>query len=108
ELAGALRHIGEEEIAQGFGCTLEGQGEPALLGIAHQALDGDAIELAEILEGEHERLDLLGGVAIALLEGGDETRLAAAVEAVEDLGDELVRVAAVGARQAREEFVAQR
>ncbi len=54
------------------------------------------VEPRQILEGEHQRLDALGGVAVVLLERGDEARLGLAVEGVEDLGHLLVAVAALG------------
>src|SRR3546814_14558885 len=70
-------------------------------------LDAARIEVAKVLEGEHQRLDALCGIAVTLFESAEEAGLQRAVEVVEDVGHELVRVAAVGLRQVRHERVAQ-
>src|SRR5579883_534912 len=45
ELAGALGHVGEEEVAQRLGRAFEGEGDLVLLGVAQDALDGLASSL---------------------------------------------------------------
>src|SRR5688572_24037598 len=87
-----LRHVGQEQVAQRFRRALEGQRQLVLLDIAQQRLHAARVQLAQVLEGEHEGADLLGGVAVALLQRGQEAGFRRAVEVVEDLGDHLVRV----------------
>ena len=67
-----------------------------------------ASSLHQVVEGEHQRLDALGGLAVVLFQRGHEARLGLAVEIVEDFRHHLVGVAAAGLRQARHEFGAQR
>src|SRR5262245_57335867 len=76
--------------------------------MTHQGLSGAGIQLDEIVEGEHQRLDALGGFAVFLFQRGDEAGLGLAVEIIEDFGHHLVGVAASGLRQVRHELDAQR
>ena len=82
--------------------------ELVLVDVAHQRLRRAGIELDQVVEGEHQRLDALGGVAVVLFQRGQEARFGLPVEIVEDFRHHLVGVAAAGLRQARHEFGAQR
>ena len=62
----------------------------------------------QVVEGEHQRLDALGALAVALFERGNEAGFGLAVEVVEDFRHHLVGVAAAGLREVRHEFGAQR
>ncbi len=108
DFSGALAHVGEEHVAQAVGRTLEREAELVLLDMAQERLDRAGIELGQILEGEHQRLDALGAVARAFLQRGDEAAFRLAVEIVEDFGHVLMGVALGGARQVRHELDAQR
>src|SRR3546814_16058246 len=90
----SLGHVGEEEVAQRLGGSLQGGPQLVLVGCAQQRLDAARIEVAKVLEGEHQRLDALCGIAVTLFESAEEAGLQRAVEVVEDVGHELVRVAA--------------
>src|ERR1700679_780601 len=107
DLAGALAHVGEEDIAQRVGRALEREAELVFLDVTQQRLDRAGIELAQILEGEHQRLDALGAVASSLFESRDEAAFGLAVEIVEDFGHVLVAVALGGAREVGHELDAQ-
>ena len=67
-LALPLLHVAEEKIANGIGSTLKAHGKLRLLNMSEQRLNAGWIELLQILECEHQRLDLVSRVAIALLE----------------------------------------
>ena len=87
--------------------ALERQRQLVLLDMAQQRLDRTGIELAQILEGEHQGLDAFGAVAAAFFQRGDEAAFGLAVEIVEDFGHLLVRVALGGAREVGHELDAQ-
>src|SRR3546814_1882272 len=55
DLGGALGHVGEEEVAQRLGGALQGGPQLVLVGCAQQRLDAARIEVAKVLEGEHQR-----------------------------------------------------
>src|SRR3546814_5840776 len=74
-----------------------------LLDALQQGLHAGRVQLDQVLEGEHQRLDALGGIAAALLQRGEEARLGVAVEAVEDFRHHFMAVATVGARQVRQD-----
>src|SRR6185437_2037162 len=107
-LGGPRRHVGEEELAHRFGSALEGDAELVLVDVAHQRLRRGGVELDQVVEGEHQRLDALGGIVVLEVERGEEAGLGLAVEIVEDLRHDLVRVAAPRLRQIGHEFCAQR
>src|SRR6185503_18046694 len=107
-LGGARRHVAEEELPHRVGRALQRHRELVLVDMAHQCLSRAGVELDQVVECEHQRLDALGRLAVLLLQRGDEARLGLAVEIVEDLRHHLVRVAPAGLRQARHELGAQR
>src|SRR5690606_23637703 len=107
-LGGARGHVALEEVARGFRRALKGDGELVAVEVAQDRLDGGGVELDEIVEGEHQRLDALGGFAVLFFERADEAGLRLAIEIIEDFGNQLVGVAAAGLRQVRHEFRAQR
>ena len=107
ELGGARRHVGHEEGPRRLGGALQRQGELLLVDRAQQRLRRGRVELHQVVEGEHQRLDALGAFAVRLLERGEEARLGLAVEGVEDLGDQLVRVAPLRLVEVRHELDAQ-
>ena len=82
--------------------------ELVLLDVAHQRLRRGGIELGQIVESEHQRLDALGAFAIVLFERGQKPRLGLTIEIVENLGHDFMRVAPARLRQVRHEFGAQR
>jgi hypothetical protein len=75
--------------------------------VTQQCLDAVSIELGQVLEGEHERPDAIGGFLVALLQQLQEAGLGRAVEQIENLGHDLVIVAAVAAREVGHELRAQ-
>ena len=76
--------------------------------MAHQRLRRAGVELDQVVEGEHQRLDALGGLAVLLFQRGDEACLGLAVEVVEDLRHHLVRIAPARLRQVGHKLGAQR
>ena len=67
------------------------------------------IDLLEILEGEHEGADAFSAdFGVFLLQHAHELRFGVAVEVVEDVGHDLVRIAALGFGEVAHEFEAQR
>ena len=91
-----------------LGGALERDAELVLVDVAHQRLRRAGVEPHQVVEGEHQRLDALGGLAVGLFERGHEAGFGLAVEIVEDFRHHLVGVAAAGLRQVRHEFGAQR
>src|SRR5258708_485097 len=81
------------------GRALEGDTELVLVDVTHQRLRRGGIQLDEIVEGEHQRLDALGGFAVVLFECGHEPGLGLTVEIVEDFRHDLVGIAAAGLRK---------
>ncbi len=65
------------------------------------------VQLAKVLEGEHQCLDPFGRVAVALFQSGDEAVFGLTVQIVENFRHHLMAVAAVGARQVVHELDAQ-
>src|SRR5690606_1121860 len=100
--------VGEEEVTQRIGSTLERNGELVLVHGAQQRLDGARVKAAKVFEGDHQRLDAVGGLTRALFQRGEEATFRLAVEIVENFRHKLVAVAAIGARQVRHEFGAKR
>ena len=66
------------------------------------------VELDQVVEGEHQRLDALGRFAVFFFQRGDEPGFGLAVEVVEDFRHHFVQIATAGLRQVRHEFGAQR
>ena len=102
------RHVAEEEAADLLVGALQRDAELVLVDIAHQRLRRSRVELDQIVEGEHQRLDALGGFAVVFFERGNEAGFGLAVEVVEDLGHHFMGVAPPGLRQVRHEFDPQR
>src|SRR5215510_5727062 len=107
-LGGARRHVAQEELAHRLGRSLQRDRELVLVDVAHQCLRRAGIELHQIVEGEHQVLDALGGLPVLLLERRHEARLGLAIEGIEDLRHLLMGVAPTGLREARHELGAQR
>src|SRR5215510_7051623 len=105
---GARRHVAQEELAHRLGRSLQRDRELVLVDVAHQCLRRAGIELHQIVEGEHQVLDALGGLPVLLLERRHEARLGLAIEGIEDLRHLLMGVAPTGLREARHELGAQR
>ena len=59
DLAGTLRHVTEEQIAEILRSALQCQPQPVLVRCTQQDLDTRWIEFIEIIEGEHQALDSL-------------------------------------------------
>ena len=79
-----------------FGRALERDRQFGLLHGAQEGLDSAGIQFHEILEDEHQGLDLFSRIAVALLERGQEPALRVAIEIVEDFGHHLEGIAPVG------------
>ena len=107
-LGGAGRHVGQEELAHRLRGALERDRELVFLDVAHQRLRRARIELDQIVEREHQRLDALGALAIVLFQRGEEAGFGLPVEIVEDLGHHLMGVAPPRLREVRHEFGTQR
>ena len=88
--------------------ALERARQHVLVDLAHQGLQAGRIELGEILEGEHQGTDALRRFLVRGVERREEADLGLPVEAVEDLGHHLVRVAPARLGQRRDELGAQR
>src|SRR6185437_6281763 len=70
QLAAALRHVLEEEVAHRLGRAFESDRQLVLLGVAQHSLHSVGVELCQIVESEHQALDALGAVTVALFKRG--------------------------------------
>jgi hypothetical protein len=99
QLGGALGHRAEEQRLEALRRTLQCQRHLALVGAADDRGDRGRQQIAEILEGEHQRADALGAFRRLVVQRVEHRFLGRAVERVEQLGHRLVRIALLRTRQ---------
>src|SRR5579872_1181196 len=67
-LCRTARHVAHEECLDLFVRALQRDAEFFLVDVTHQGLGGRGVELDQVVEGEHQRLDALGGFTVFLFQ----------------------------------------
>ncbi|MDV7400964.1 hypothetical protein RZS08_56630, partial [Arthrospira platensis SPKY1] len=89
-LTGTLGHVREEGGSGGLARTFEGDGQASPVGRRKQRLNAGGVEPGEIIESEHQGADFLPGARLSAFKCGQEDRLGARIEPVENARNALV------------------